>query len=225
MNQLLLFDMDGVLVDVTESYREAIQQTVESYSGTRPTPELIQDFKNRGGYNCDWRLSHQILADQGFTVEFDDVVTRFNELFLGKDNDGLVLRERWLPADGLLNRLAGRYRIGVYTGRHDFEIAPTLGRFGLNGFFDPVITADMVAKPKPAPDGILQAIQTCRPDRMWYVGDTVDDGIAARAAGVPFIGIAALSSPKRNELVCALQAAGAIAVITDINQLESVLPE
>ncbi len=225
MNQLLLFDMDGVLVDVTDSYREAIQQTVASFSGSRPSRDLIQDFKNRGGFNCDWRLSHQILADQGFHVEFDDVVTRFNELFLGKNNDGLVLCERWLPADGLLNRLAARFRIGVYTGRHDFEIAPTLGRLGLEGFFDPVITADMVANPKPAPDGILQAVETCRPERMWYVGDTVDDGLAARAAGVPFIGIAALSSPKRDELVCALEAAGAIAVITDINQLESVLPQ
>ena len=28
-DQLLVFDMDGVLVDVTESYRETIQRTVE----------------------------------------------------------------------------------------------------------------------------------------------------------------------------------------------------
>ena len=31
--RILVFDMDGVLVDVTESYREAIQQTVEHFTG------------------------------------------------------------------------------------------------------------------------------------------------------------------------------------------------
>jgi HAD superfamily phosphatase len=33
MKPLLVFDMDGVLVDVTESYRETIAQTVERFTG------------------------------------------------------------------------------------------------------------------------------------------------------------------------------------------------
>ena len=34
MNQpLIVFDMDGVLVDVTESYRESIAQTVKHFTG------------------------------------------------------------------------------------------------------------------------------------------------------------------------------------------------
>ena len=32
---VLVFDMDGVLVDVTDSYREAIAQTVEHFTGFR----------------------------------------------------------------------------------------------------------------------------------------------------------------------------------------------
>lgn len=224
MSDLLLFDMDGVLVEVTESYREAIQQTVASYTGKRPSRDLIQEFKNRGGFNCDWKLSHQLLKDEGLDIPFDDVVARFNELFLGKNWDGLITRERWLPADGLLQRLGSRFRLGVYTGRHDFEIAPTLTRVGLAGFFDPVITADMVANSKPAPDGILQALSTCSPEHAWYVGDTVDDAHAARAAGVPFIGIAAPGTPKRDELLAAFNNAGAIGIIDNINQIESVLP-
>ena len=44
MNQpLIVFDMDGVLVDVTESYRESIAQTVKHFTGVEVTREQIQD--------------------------------------------------------------------------------------------------------------------------------------------------------------------------------------
>ena len=53
---ILVFDMDGVLVDVTESYRETIARTAESFTGAAVTREQIQEYKNRGGFNDDWRL-------------------------------------------------------------------------------------------------------------------------------------------------------------------------
>ena len=59
------FDMDGVLVDVTESYRETIAQTVEHFTGTTCSRELIQDYKNQGGWNNDWKLSHHIVTRAG----------------------------------------------------------------------------------------------------------------------------------------------------------------
>ena len=37
MKDLIIFDMDGVLVDVSESYRAAIQATVLHFTGTEPT--------------------------------------------------------------------------------------------------------------------------------------------------------------------------------------------
>ena len=44
-DRLLVFDMDGVLVDVTESYRETIQRTVEHFTGRRISRPEIQDWK------------------------------------------------------------------------------------------------------------------------------------------------------------------------------------
>jgi phosphoglycolate phosphatase-like HAD superfamily hydrolase len=38
---VIVFDMDGVLVDVTESYRETIRQTVQHFTGQEITRELI----------------------------------------------------------------------------------------------------------------------------------------------------------------------------------------
>ena len=63
-----VFDMDGVLAEVTESYREAIVQTVEHFTGKRIARDLIQDYKNQGGWNNDWALSQKIAADLGVEV-------------------------------------------------------------------------------------------------------------------------------------------------------------
>ena len=74
-DQVLVFDMDGVLVDVSESYRETIVRTVEFFTRQTITRELIQDYKNQGGYNNDWLLSQKICADLGLEntkVELDD---------------------------------------------------------------------------------------------------------------------------------------------------------
>src|SRR3954471_12646128 len=61
VKDLLIFDMDGVLVEVSESYRETIQQTVQHFTGTRVERETIQEWKNRGGWNDDWALSHALI--------------------------------------------------------------------------------------------------------------------------------------------------------------------
>ena len=43
---MIVFDMDGVLVEVSESYRETICRTVEHFTGKTITRELIQEYKN-----------------------------------------------------------------------------------------------------------------------------------------------------------------------------------
>ena len=45
----VLWDMDGVLVEVSESYRETIQRTVEHFTGQRITREFIQGIKTDFG--------------------------------------------------------------------------------------------------------------------------------------------------------------------------------
>ncbi|MGA2327380.1 MAG: HAD hydrolase-like protein [Bryobacteraceae bacterium] len=219
----LVFDMDGVLVDVSESYRAAIVQTVEDFTGKRVSRELIQDYKNQGGWNDDWELSHRIVSDLGVQVEFDEIVRHFNRLFLGDGTDGLILRERWIARPAVLERLSERFQLAIFTGRRQYEVAPTLERFGGGLTFDPIVTAEMVAKLKPAPDGLNQIVERRPREHFWYVGDAIDDCRCANAAGVPFIGIAAPSNPQHAKVVYLLRAEGAVAVIDDINQLEFIL--
>jgi HAD superfamily phosphatase len=222
-HQLLVFDMDGVLVDVTESYRETIQRTVEHFSGHRISRPEIQDWKNRGGWNDDWALSHALIRDAGVDAEYKSVVDYFNSIFHGKGSDGLILRERWIATDGLFERLSTCFQMAVFTGRLRWEAELTLQRCAPHLRFAPIIGTDNVTRPKPAPEGLLRICQQSSAKQRWYIGDTVDDARCAREAEVSFIGIAAPAGPRHEELVKLLKAENAVAVLDDINQLEAVV--
>jgi HAD superfamily hydrolase (TIGR01548 family) len=68
---VLIFDMDGVLIDVSKSYRKTIQRTIQIYletclgfAGSRGgwiTNDEISLFKSVGGFNNDWDLASGIL--------------------------------------------------------------------------------------------------------------------------------------------------------------------
>lgn len=225
MDQVIVFDMDGVLAEVTESYRESIVQTVRYFTGKTIERDLIQDYKNRGGWNNDWALSQKISADLGVDVDYNTVVDQFNVFFLGPkgDGQGLILREQWFPKPCLLERLGEKYELSIFSGRIRFEADLTLRRFAPQIRFDPTLYADEIGAGKPAPDGLIE-IQSRRPaSTLWYIGDTVDDARCARAAGVPFIGIAARTHTKRGELVALFEQEKAVAIFENVNEIEEIL--
>src|SRR5690606_37241770 len=77
-----------------------------------------------------------------------------------------------------------RHPVGVVTGKSRRSGEITLARAQL-GPFDVVVLDDDVSAPKPDPEGILLALQHLRadPEHALYVGDSIGDVLAARAAG------------------------------------------
>ncbi|MBV9035147.1 MAG: hypothetical protein JO182_11705, partial [Acidobacteriaceae bacterium] len=139
---VLVFDLDGVLVEVTESYREAIRETVKHFTGELVSHDLIQDFKNAGGWNNDWLLSQRLIADRGKNVDYAEVVEYFNAVFLGQNGDGLIRKEKWLPNPGLLGRLREKAKLAIFTGRAKYEADATLNRHAPDIIFEPLVTDD-----------------------------------------------------------------------------------
>ena len=77
MSLAVVLDIDGVLVDVADSYRRAIVDTVQRVYGQTLDRAAIQPFKDAGGFNNDWLVTDAIALyvlarEQGFT---DDVAT------------------------------------------------------------------------------------------------------------------------------------------------------
>ena len=53
---ILIFDVDGVLVDVRESYWRSGLQTMQHLTGEKPTWAEFYEWKQKPGNNDDWRL-------------------------------------------------------------------------------------------------------------------------------------------------------------------------
>jgi len=219
---ILVFDMDGVLVDVTESYRETIAQTVEHFTGARISHEAIQQYKNEGGWNDDWQLSHHIVKQAGKDVEYETVKAHFQHLFRGEGGPNLMAREKWVAKPGTLEALNEQFRFAIFTGRPKEEAQLTLDRFAPGIVFDPIVGMYEVENRKPHPDGLLRILKDNCDCKVYYIGDTVDDARAARAASVPFIGIAGPDNPLYLDLVFLFQEERAFAMIDDINYLGEV---
>ncbi len=238
-SHMLVFDMDGVLVDVTGSYRAAIVETVRHFTGEVIPQSLIQDYKNRGGWNNDWSLSQRLIADMsGRDLLYGTVVEAFQGYFFGVDlaaklnvpisggpfpAEGLVLKEQWIPKEGLMESLASRFSLSIFTGRSLAEAEFTLTRFVPRIRWSCIAADDNVEHSKPAPDGLLDIAAKFPGTDLLYFGDTVDDARSARAAGVRFVGVAHAANTRRDELVSLLKAEGAVAIIENFNQIEEVL--
>ena len=224
MQDLLIFDMDGVLVDVTASYRQAVVETVKHFTGAKTTNEQIQARKNRGCANNDWDLALELIRELGGSPNRQEVIAVFQRIYLGENCGGLIREERWLAGNDLLPRLARRWRLALFTGRERWEALHTLNKFGAQELFDPVIGMEDVAREKPDPDGLFKILRAAGPRAAIYIGDTMDDCRAARDAAVPFIGVAGPENPLREELRASFVREGVFAVISDLNELEQTLP-
>ncbi|MHB8094213.1 MAG: HAD-IA family hydrolase [Candidatus Aminicenantales bacterium] len=220
----LLFDLDGVLVDVAASYRRAVDMTVRHFSGTGIDPRGIQSYKDRGGLNNDWDLTLAVLADRGVPAGRDSVIEIFQGFYLGKDFDGLIGDEKWLLDPATLTPLSGEFRAGIVTGRPRPETRYTLGLFDALSLFPVVVTMDDLppGRGKPDPLGIRLALSLLGMKEGFYAGDTVDDMAAARAAGLVPIGVALPAEGKDGQEARLLDA-GAARVIADINRIGEVL--
>ncbi|MGH9480935.1 MAG: HAD family hydrolase [Terriglobales bacterium] len=215
---LLVFDLDGVLVDVTASFRTAVRRTVGALGGGRVTQAEIQALKNAGGYNNDWDLSRELLRRRGLAVERAQVIETFNRFYLGNGGgEGLIRRERWLLPRRELAALRRRYRLAIFTGRPRADAGFTLRHFGVAGAFETVVALEDVTEPKPAPEGLERLRRAHAPAPLAaYVGDTVDDARCAATAGVPFIGILAPRLHHRSQLAALFGETGNVGVAPDV---------
>ena len=220
---LIVFDMDGVLVDVTESYRETIAQTVKHFTGIDVTREQIQDYKNQGGWNDDWKLTHHIITAAGTEIPFETARDYFQSIFLGNgERRPHPPRANGWRGPACSKSSTAQFQFAVFTGRPKAEAELTLNRFAGGVVFHPVIGMDDVEHHKPHPEGLLRILEANPGRKIYYIGDTVDDARCARAAEVPFIGIAAPSNPRYIDLVFLFQEEGAYAIVDDINFLQEV---
>ena len=195
--ETVLFDMDGVLAEVSKSYREAIILTCKHYGATSVTHDTITEWKVRGNANNDWVLSRDlILADPNGRkdVTLEEVTETFEDFYQGKgDTPGLYKLETLLPTRELMLELRKRSKggMGIVTGRPRSDCMKFLKDMDLTDLFDACYCAGE-GPSKPDPYGVKKVCEDLgiKPSKaVVLIGDTPDDIRSAVAAGCSGIGV------------------------------------
>jgi HAD superfamily phosphatase len=219
--QIVVFDVDGVLVDVRGSFHKSIIDTVRHFTGRRFRRADVLKWKNQSGYNDDWKLSTAWINSLGVSVQYDDVKAQFMKFYWGVNGEaGNVTLEKWLLPRRVLTRLARRAELGVFTGRTHAELKHTFDRYDAWSHFRTIVTMDDVERLKPHPDGLLRILNGRNPKSALYLGDNIDDALAAKAAGVPFLGVLPRGSAARRALGAKLRESGALSILHSAADVE-----
>ncbi len=220
--EAVIFDMDGVIADVSESYRRAIVETARTW-GVEVSREDVFQMKAAGSANNDWEVTQRLLERAGIDASLDEVTARFEHLYQGtEENPGLRSTEKLLTTRALIERIGQRYRLAIVTGRPRLDAERFLRENGLDGLFETLVCMED-AKWKPDPAPVLLALERMAVRFAWMIGDTRDDVTAARAAGVvPLAIVAPGDDPERTSPI--LTKAGAARVLRTLSELEELLP-
>jgi phosphoglycolate phosphatase len=180
----VLFDLDGTLIDTAPDLGYAANCLREE-AGLPPLPEADYRPLASAGARGLLRLALDIgPGDEGYLAQRDR--------FLDHYERNLTRTSRPFPGvAALLERIESRGQTwGVVTNKASVYTRPLMDALGLSQRAACVISADEVPKPKPAPDGLLRALDLVglENDQAIYVGDDLRDIQAARAAGLYSVG-------------------------------------
>jgi len=212
--ECVLFDVDGVLVDVSKSFRQAILDTAKHF-GAEVTSADIGAAKAKGGSNNDWKLTHSLLEAKGISPlpTLEQVTEKFEEIYQGANGKlGLKATEKLLPPRALLENLAKKFPLGVVTGRPLKDLDYFLDTFNLRSLFKACATMEDGIKPDPAPVTCVLSKMGCKSAIL--LGDTVDDCRAAVAAGIVAMGVVAPGHTRDTDEPV-LAAAGATCTLSE----------
>lgn len=219
--EALLLDMDGVLADVSSSYRKAILLSAEAF-GVKLLPTEISLAKAEGSSNNDWELTHRLLRIRGVNVSLAEVIECFENLYQGRDpRSGLRNTERLTVDSSWVKRLAGEISLGVVTGRPRADARRFLKEVGIVDWITTLVCMED-APLKPSPEPITLALKKLGCKRAWMVGDTPDDIRASARAGVIPLGVVA-PGEDREQVSPILIEAGAARVLERLEAVEALL--
>lgn len=218
--QILIFDVDGVLVNVRGTYWRSALDTVRYLTGKRVTYAELHKWKSKPGFNDDWTMVSAWVTALGRPVTYEEARAAFEKFYWGSDSKpGNVRNEKLVVTPRQIERWARRYELNLFTGRTRQEFSFTFERWPATKHFRTIITMED-AKKKPHPEGLQKILGERNPATALYLGDNIDDALAARAAGVPFLAIVAPGEHRYRARAARFHELGALALLrraTDLN--------
>lgn len=180
---LIIWDMDGTLINSLPSTLEAINDALHPYLGRRlKTEEITKHFGVP-----EHAIIARLIEERAANI---DPVECYAQFLIATT----VRLKQVEPFSGIpetLDTLASYgHRFAIFTGRGRKGTDIILSHLGMQPRFVEILTADEVENSKPHPEGIQKLCKKLgsNPAQTLMIGDTPMDILAARGAGVRSIG-------------------------------------
>lgn len=182
--QLLIFDLDGTLIDSSSDIAAAANRTIESMGYAR---RGIDEIKADIGWGVK-TLLERLMPD-----EPPERIDAGRRMFLDFYGAHLVVDTYLYPGvdDTLAHFKVLGKKMAVVTNKPVALSERVLYEFNLRGYFLAVVGGDSFANRKPHPEPIEAVLMAAgrSPSEAVLVGDSPIDCEAGRAAGVSTIGV------------------------------------
>ena len=178
---IILFDLDGTLIDSTEAILESFHKAFEIHGAVSPSDEMI---KSLIGHPLDYMFVHLGVEEK----KVWDFVASYKEHYRQISTQKTVLLPRAEETIELASTFATLGIVTTKTGRYSKIL---MEYFGVMEKFAVLVGREDVEEPKPAAEPILKALSQlpARDEEVWMIGDTTMDLLSAKNAGVNSIGV------------------------------------
>jgi phosphoglycolate phosphatase len=178
---IILFDLDGTLIDSTEAILESFHKTCEVHNYPQPEDKVIEALI---GYPLDIMFAEVGVAEENVW----DYVATYKEHYREISTQKTILLARAKEAVEAASKFA---TLGIVTTKTGLYSQILLEHFGLMKYFDVLIGREHVENPKPHAEPILKALEALERDEkeIWMIGDTKLDLLCAQNAEVNSIGV------------------------------------
>jgi phosphoglycolate phosphatase len=190
---IILFDLDGTLIDSTDAIVLSFQDVFRFYNDPIVKEDEIKDL-------IGYPLEDMFEKLEVSTLKLKEYSLKYKEFY----------KDRSIPMTSLLPKakeaiaLASTFAtIGIVTTKESNRTSILLKNLGLDGYFSVVIGRNDVINPKPNAEPILKALKILNLDtpkkECFMIGDTCLDIEAAKNANINDIGVLS-GYAKKNKL-------------------------
>lgn len=176
---MIVFDLDGTLIDSSRDLTEAASELVQEYGGPALSEADVVQMVGEGAAV----LVSRALAHAGIDPQAPGALDRFLAIYDRRMLDHTVVYDG-MPE--VLALLTAHGPLAVLTNKPLAPAEDVLRHLGLRGFFSVVIGGDGPQPPKPDPTS-LRRLMASSPRGSVMIGDSPVDAETASAAGCPFI--------------------------------------
>jgi len=181
--KLIIFDLDGTLIDSSIDIANAINYALGPYSVPMLTVQEVISLVGEGISS----LIGKLIGKEGINADTDFLVGQFLNYYSAHLTDNTTI---YPGVREMLDQLRG-YNKAVISNKRESLSVKILEQLGLSGYMDIIVGSDTVKERKPSPLPVCHVLSALGilPDSAIIVGDSNYDIEAGKSAGIKTVAV------------------------------------